>query len=267
MPLNVRELCEFRKMRVYEQYLADCDARLTPLREGYIVEVDKAHGASRQNFSLCHEIGHTFFLDSPSERVGAEFSCSPIVNQENNKIEYLCNVAATELLMPEGDFQRVTSDFRPSLASARMVAAAFGTSLETTLLRILELDLWQCCLLCARHERQITSGGELDWEGWTPSVTLGYGFLAVMGVIFELESILSGEGYGVNFLRRLAIAGEKARIVMPGLTMPVFLESYSCSLRSADRYYVLVVFEHRGRASKENYEFRLLDHENVLELS
>src|SRR5579859_7679124 len=57
-PIDAWELCALHGIEVQFASLSGCDARLLPVRGGYIAEVDREHSRGRQSFSLCHEMGH-----------------------------------------------------------------------------------------------------------------------------------------------------------------------------------------------------------------
>src|SRR5437762_1554407 len=60
-PFSPERFCEIACVEVARVELNDCDARLLPVSYGYIAEVQSSHSRRRQNYSICHEIGHTFF--------------------------------------------------------------------------------------------------------------------------------------------------------------------------------------------------------------
>src|SRR5438105_4255717 len=94
-----------RKYSVREQR----DAVLVPTSDGKRGQIlyNASRPSGRVAFSVAHEIGHTFFPNSPS---GARFRtmCDPD-SREANELERLCDLAASELLMPIREFRRATS--------------------------------------------------------------------------------------------------------------------------------------------------------------
>jgi len=89
--------------------------------------------AGRVAFSIAHEIAHTFFPNSVS---GARFRtlCSPD-SREGNELERLCDLAASELLMPVEDFLKMRGD-AIGLHLVEQLSAAFGSSYESTVFRL-----------------------------------------------------------------------------------------------------------------------------------
>lgn len=87
----------------------------------------------RVAFSIAHEIGHTFF---PSTISGARFRdlCGSD-SREADELERLCDLAASELLMPIEEFRSaIRGDF--TLARVQELANTFGSSFEATAFRL-----------------------------------------------------------------------------------------------------------------------------------
>ena len=89
---------------------------------------------ARQVFSIAHEIAHTFIRNSTS---GAIFrhSCAQ-ESREANELERLCDLAASELLMPETAFQAEANKLGFDLVSVPALMASFGSSYEATTFRL-----------------------------------------------------------------------------------------------------------------------------------
>jgi|GraSoi2013_100cm_1033763.scaffolds.fasta_scaffold34075_3 hypothetical protein len=87
----------------------------------------------RVAFSIAHEISHTFF---PNTMTGARFrDITAPDSREANELERLCDLAASEILMPIEEFQREVHGFH-SLAMAAELAEKFGSSFEATVFRL-----------------------------------------------------------------------------------------------------------------------------------
>lgn len=85
-------------------------------------------------FSIAHEIAHTFIPECSEgeayrNRQGKEA-------QDAGEIETLCNLAASELLMPFVQFQREAAALGFTLASVPQLAEHFGASFEATVYRL-----------------------------------------------------------------------------------------------------------------------------------
>ena len=94
---------------------------------------DPTSSDGRVNFSIAHEIVHTFFPNSMS---GARFrSIHTDQSREATELERLCHLGASELLMPEEEFlQELGSGF--GLHSTPRLAERFGSSFEATVFRL-----------------------------------------------------------------------------------------------------------------------------------
>lgn len=82
----------------------------------YIVELNAAHPETRRRFTLAHEIGHTFFFDLlPTEgnRYRAA-DCAEASFHRDLSEEDLCNVAASEILMPRTQFMSGLKKYGPT---------------------------------------------------------------------------------------------------------------------------------------------------------
>lgn len=111
------------------------DAVLIPSigrRQGTVV-YNPTRPSGRVAFSIAHEIAHTFFPNSVN---GARFRaiCAD-GSKEANELERLCDLAASELLMPCGKFRAALKgefglDVIPRLADQ------FGTSYEATVFKL-----------------------------------------------------------------------------------------------------------------------------------
>lgn len=141
-PFFPERFCDMTSVEIDKVHLEDCDARLLPVRGGYIAEVQKSHRRTRQNFSICHEIGHTFFSSADKDGSLETITCSELYSCPYSGEERLCNQAAAELLMPKICFATILPEFKRSLDSILELSKTFDTSLHATAVRIIELDLW-----------------------------------------------------------------------------------------------------------------------------
>ena len=120
------------------------DACLLPVAQGFRVEVCRFHSTARQNFSIAHEIGHTFLIElnpalgSPKRETGIGDGLG------TNLIEQLCDRAAAELLWPAARFISDAWELGPSMRSVLELATRYGTSVTATARRFAEVGLWKC---------------------------------------------------------------------------------------------------------------------------
>jgi len=120
-------------MDVERQRKEKRDAILVSTRKSRIILYNPNRPASRVAFSIAHEISHAFF---PNSVTGARFrTICESGSKEANEIERLCDLGASELLMPIREFQReVAGDY--SLTNVEKLCAIFGSSFEATTFRL-----------------------------------------------------------------------------------------------------------------------------------
>jgi Zn-dependent peptidase ImmA (M78 family) len=94
---------------------------------------DSSRSDGRVNFSIAHEIVHTFF---PNSMNGVRFrSVHSDESREATELERLCHLGASELLMPEEEFLGERGD-EFGLKDVPRLAERFGSSYEATLYRL-----------------------------------------------------------------------------------------------------------------------------------
>ena len=116
------------------------DAMLIPLSDGYTVVINDSVSASRQRYSLAHELGHIFLLANtafphnatklPRYRSGDE---------TGREEERLCDEIAAEILMPERLFKERIESEGKTLENLPKWANLFRTSLTSTAIRYRDL--------------------------------------------------------------------------------------------------------------------------------
>jgi len=114
--------------------------RLLPTVEGLVIEVNSRNSPGRQNFSICHEISHTFFPTYRLDPVARHDPDTGYYTQTEQEEEYLCDVAASELLMPTEEFERELRFQRLHVYSIPILAKEFGASLEAAARRCLRAE-------------------------------------------------------------------------------------------------------------------------------
>jgi Zn-dependent peptidase ImmA (M78 family) len=111
-------------------------ACLVPTRNGSVIKLRNSDSVERQNFSGFHEVGHTFM---PGYQLSIQLRCDPGRNSGFKKLEHLCDIAASELLLPRRLF---TTDLRDAALDFRTVdelGARYQASVEATARRIVAL--------------------------------------------------------------------------------------------------------------------------------
>lgn len=109
------------------------EGQLLPIRGGFIIRYRRGAPAYRTNLTICHEIAHIFFYDR-SQSIPKR----PFGNLPTQKEEYLCFLAARQLLVPKKvliDHMRGLID-RPSLDLLRELSNRFRASLPIMAIRL-----------------------------------------------------------------------------------------------------------------------------------
>jgi len=132
--------------------LQEADAVLFRFPDGYVIKVNKNHNLARQNFSCAHEIGHTLFSELNLEHYIKNIEYRTFNPPHHAELrakarERLCDVAATELLMPELIFRKYLSGFGISVHSIERLANIFRVSIRATAWRIAEVSEEPCIAL------------------------------------------------------------------------------------------------------------------------
>ena len=114
-----------------------CSGLLVPDDGGYEITVHGGEPAERQNFSIAHEIVHTYFREACPD-------CLASTEQE-----LLCDLGAAELTMPSTRFAAAISELGLTLASIDHAAAEFAVSFEAAARRAVSLSGEPACMLVA----------------------------------------------------------------------------------------------------------------------
>ena len=119
----------------------NCAAALEPIgsqyAHGFNVLLTRQGSRTRLRFTLAHEICHTFFYEFVPE---IKFSPHEIDPQE----ERLCDLGASELLMPASAVKKSAANRAICIESLRTLAEEFAVSAAAMFLRLRSLKLWNC---------------------------------------------------------------------------------------------------------------------------
>ena len=151
------------------------DARLVSVDGKPCIEFNPNRRPARVRFSVAHELGHLFFADyaaRPRHR-GAE---AALREADEWQLELLCNLAAAELLMPEGALAR-REPAELSLAHLLDLRSQFGVSTEALLNRIVRLAEEPVALFTAARKEADAGEFRVDYvvpsRAWRPSLAGG----------------------------------------------------------------------------------------------
>jgi len=144
-PFSPVELARILKIEVGP--LADItDARIVSIPGNKLkIEYNPYQKESRINFSIAHELGHTLFSDCHEKTRNREES----KGVDNWELEFLCDIAASEILLPYAQFANEANSSALTLDSILKIANKYEASLESVFLRFCEVVDKPCAMLIA----------------------------------------------------------------------------------------------------------------------
>ncbi len=141
-PFNPVELAEVLKINVVPNDTI-IEARIIPLKDRkYQIEFNPYQRQQRINFSVSHELTHTLFPDCSDRIRNREEK-----QQDTWELEMLCNIGASEILLPQSVFAEEANAVELNIDSLIKLANKYGASLEAVLLRFTEV-LEKSCSMC-----------------------------------------------------------------------------------------------------------------------
>jgi Zn-dependent peptidase ImmA (M78 family) len=150
--------------------LGKTSAVLIRIRDGYLIKVNQNHHLVRRNFSCAHEIGHIMLKELKLEHYIQNIEYRTFNPEGEKKAharirERLCDVIATELLMPERIFRDQASVMAFSIDVIERLARIFQVSVQAAAIRIAEVSAEPCvALLWQVRPRTKTKSLKLVWS-------------------------------------------------------------------------------------------------------
>ena len=132
-PFDPIELANIRGIPVRPN-AALADARVFWADDGFEIEYNPHRPRGRVNFSIAHEIAHTFFPDCAEE---VRNRSREQWQEPNWQLEVLCNVGAAEITMPVGSFP--SKDAVVTIEELMGLRKRFDVSAEAVLIRLVKL--------------------------------------------------------------------------------------------------------------------------------
>ncbi|HAL49308.1 MAG: ImmA/IrrE family metallo-endopeptidase [SAR202 cluster bacterium] len=155
------------KRPMYREDHGILSGMLVPVEGGCLVAINERIGASRQLYSLAHEIGHLLHLrdrDSTQSTIRREKYRAEWDRHDDPDEERSCEVIAAELLMPEHTFADHLRNLPDSLTSVSNLSQIFGTSITATAIRIVELNSQPRLLTRWRQDKRTVGAVRLSWQ-------------------------------------------------------------------------------------------------------
>lgn len=158
-PYNPIHLASLRNLVVLPNQNV-LDARTLPGHgDSMIIEYNPYQRETRINFSIAHEIGHTLFPDCAIR----------IRNREEKKeagnweLEFLCDIAASEILLPYAEFTQVANSVPLSLESLLSIASRYQASIESVFLRFCDVVDQACTIILASYKDETQQELKVDY--------------------------------------------------------------------------------------------------------
>jgi len=158
--------------------------------EKFRIEFNPNRSPARINFSVAHEIAHTFFPDC--DQAIRYRSTHTERKPDDWQLEMLCNVGAAEILMPVGSF-RPTETASLSIDTILTLQREYSVSTEAILLRIAKLATHPCSAFAThRYPAKGSPRYRLDYSvpsrNWPDALPAGFQ-LPTSSVVSECTAI------------------------------------------------------------------------------
>ena len=127
-----------------KQLVRSEDAELHPMEDRAIIRYNPDKPKTRQNFSIAHEIAHTLFPE-----YGDQYKVHHKIGKFNpdSEVEFLCDLGASEIIMPAPEFNRDVEKMGISLKSLMKLSKRYKASLEATAIRMITTNFDSCALM------------------------------------------------------------------------------------------------------------------------
>ena len=163
--------------------LFSAEAQLSPQPgRQLLLEFNPDRPDGQRNYSVCHEIVHTFF-DDRYELVHQR-KTRPVQFDPDEEVELLCQIGASELLMPNEEFgaDLANSDF--SLGNVSSLVLRYGASREAVIRRMVHMG--GCACAAALFSRRLSPREELAAR--QPRLIADSGPTPKMRIIYSVPS-------------------------------------------------------------------------------
>lgn len=138
--INLEALASFRSIRLTNEPPSFSeDAELVPSDDGRVrMRVNRDRPVTRQRFSIGHEVGHTLFPGYETQ-VQCRKPRARDWHDPSDVLEFLCDVASAEFLLPLDRFQADLDAGKMSAERLLFLATRYNASPEATIRRFIDL--------------------------------------------------------------------------------------------------------------------------------
>lgn len=144
------------------------DAELLPAENGrMVIRYNPDRPKARRNFSIAHEIAHTFFPGYQDQR-SARHQVGKF--DPENEVEFLCDLAASQVVMPTPEFDLDVQNMGVSLKSLQELSKLYEVSLEATGIRMVTTDYYPCALIVLDYSHKPTEKDDIEASKYRQSL-------------------------------------------------------------------------------------------------
>jgi hypothetical protein len=187
-PFDPFKLAEILRIQVMPNESVP-DARLVTIGDRVLIEFNPNRSRGRINYSIAHEIAHTFFPNY-GENIKNRLHIDKY-RRDDWQVELLCNVAASELIMPIGN--EIDRKSIVNIDTILMLQKKFDVSTEAISIRVAKVTLDACTVFsAARVEDDInTKTYRIDYciPSRTSEISLPKGLLFNNSVLSDCTAI------------------------------------------------------------------------------
>ena len=126
---------------------------------------------TRQNFSIAHEIVHTFFPE-----YGNQYKARHKISRFNpeSELEFLCDLGASEIIMPTPEFDLDVKAESISIQSLQEFSKLYEASPEATAIRMISTNLNPCAMMVLTYNHKPKELAEIESEKNQPNLFNDY---------------------------------------------------------------------------------------------
>ena len=144
------------------------DAELHPAENGRVViRYNPDKPKTRRKFSIAHEIVHTFFPGYQDECHARHQSGQ---FDPENEVEFLCDLGASDIVMPTPEFDSDVKSMGVLLRSLRKLSKLYEVSLEATAIRMITTDFYPCALIVLDYSHKPAEKEEIEASKYQQSL-------------------------------------------------------------------------------------------------
>lgn len=114
----------------------------------YVINVNSKEPKTRQSFAIAHELAHLALYEATGLTAALSHDVRSKQDDEGaGEVEALCDIFASELLMPADEWANITAQFGVSIPILRRLAQAYAVSRIATARRLVEVAAWRNAII------------------------------------------------------------------------------------------------------------------------